>query len=139
MPRRRDRHGRGIRGPLAAPTSPAQLERGRNRQDFFSQCVRNAIAAVLAHDPHALDEIVVGVEEVPYLTSRWSGDRVPLSAGLEATRKQRARVVLYERPIEHRANSPASLQELIHRTFIEQLATLSGRSVDELGWNKDWD
>ena len=138
MPRRRDRHARGIRGPIAGPGSPARLRRDRSRQDCFAQCVRNAIAAVLAHDPLALDDVVVGVEEVPYLSSRWSGDRVPLSAGLEANQHQRARVVLYERPIEHRANSQSALRELVHRTLVEQLATLTGRSIESLGGRDDW-
>lgn len=138
MPRRRDRHGRGIRGPLTAPGSPARLNRAQSRQDFFSQCVRDAIAAVLAHDALALDDVVVGVEEVPYLSSRWSGERVPLSAGVEADQHQRARIVLYERPLEHRAASPAALKELVHRTLVEQLATLTGRSIDDLGGHDYW-
>ncbi|WP_297741868.1 metallopeptidase family protein [uncultured Tessaracoccus sp.] len=138
MPRRRDRHGRGFRGPLTAPGSPARLNRAQSRQDFFSQCVRDAIAAVLAHDALALDDVMVAVEEVPYLNSRWSGERVPLSAGVEADQHQRARVVLYERPLEHRASSPVALKELVHRTLVEQLATLTGRSIDDLGGHANW-
>ena len=138
MPRRRDRHARGFRGPLAGPGSPAHLRWDTSRQDCFAQCVREAIASVMAHDPLALDDVVVGVEDVPYLNSRWSGDRVPLSAGLEANQHQRARVVLYERPIEHRAESRTALRELVHRTLVEQLATLTGRSIESLGGRDDW-
>lgn len=115
------------------------LERRRSRTDFFNECLTDAVTDVLAHDPAALDEIDVGIEEVPYLTSRWSGDRVPLSAALEATKRQRARIVLYERPIEHRASTPAQLRELVHRTLVEQLSTLTGRSIADLGGDTDWD
>lgn len=139
MPRRRDRHGRGIRGPIAAPGSPARLAGRRSRTEFFNQCLGDAIAAVQAKDGAVLDSIVVGFEEVPYLTSRWSGDRVPLSAALEADRRQPARVVLYQRPIEHRSSSPAALRELVHRTLVEQLSTLTGRSLEDLGGDPDWD
>lgn len=97
------------------------------------------MAAVLARTPDALDDIVVGVEEVPYLTSRWSGDRVPLSAALEAGKGQPARIVLYERPLEHRASTPSQLRELVHRTLVEQLSTLTGRSLEELTGRDDWD
>lgn len=92
-----------------------------------------AISSILAVSPTALDDILVGIEEVPHLTSRWSGDRVPLSAALEGTKDAKAQIVLYERPIELRAPTPAELRELVHRTLVEQLSTLTGRSLDELG------
>lgn len=139
MPRRRDRHDRGFRGPIAAPDSPALLQRRQSRPDFFNDCLTDAIGEVLAHDPDALDGILVGVEEVPHLAQRWSGDRVPLSAALEATREQEAQIVLYERPIEHRAASPNGLRRLVHRTLVEQLSTLTGRSIEDLGGDDDWD
>ncbi|NLE96844.1 MAG: metallopeptidase family protein [Propionibacterium sp.] len=138
MPRRRDRHDRGFRGPIAAPDSPVKLRRRTSRTDFFNQCLGDAIRDVLEREPDALDGIVVGVEEVPHLAERWSGDRVPLSAALEASKSQQARIVLYERPIEHRAQTPSDLQRLVHRTLVEQLSTLTGRSVDSLG-GEDWD
>lgn len=139
MPRRRDRHDRGLRGPLAAPGSPVTLRRRASRAEFFADCLSAAVSDVLARNPTVLDDIVVGIEEVPHLNSRWSGDLVPLSAALEATRQQKARIVLYERPIEHRASSPDQLRRLIHRTLVEQLSTLTGRSIEDLGGSDDWD
>ena len=139
MPRRRDRHGRGIRGPLAAPGSPAKLAGRASRGEFFNQCVTDAMAQVLAHDPAALDGVAIGVEEVPHLTSRWSGDRVPLSAALEGTRGGESTVVLYQRPLEHRAAAPQQLRSLVHRTLVEQLSTLTGRSLEDLGLPLDDD
>lgn len=133
MPRRRDRHGRGIRGPLAPPGSPAKLAGRASRNEFFNECVTDAMATLLAHDPSALDEIAVGVEEVPHLTSRWSGDRVPLSAALEGTRGADATIVLYQRPLEHRSATTQQLRRLVHRTLLEQLSTLTGRSLEDLG------
>lgn len=133
MPRRRDRHDRGFRGPIAFPGSPAIIERRRSRPDFFNSCVTEAISKVLESAPTALDNILVGIEEVPHLTSRWSGDRVPLSAALEGTKEAKAQIVLYERPIEHRAQTPPELRELVHRTLVEQLSTLTGKSMEELG------
>lgn len=139
MPRSRDRHDRGLRGPLAAPGSPVTLRQRTSRIAYFNECLSDAIADVLANDAEALQDIVVGIEDVPHLTTRWSGDRVPLSAALEATRTQPAQIVLYERPIEHRASSPSQLKRLVHRTLVEQLSTLTGRSITDLGGDEDWD
>lgn len=124
---------------MARPGSPAALDRRRSRPDFFNSCVTDAIAKVLAASPTVLDDILVGIEEVPHLTSRWSGDRVPLSAALEGTKDAQAQVVLYERPIEHRAQGPADLRQLVHRTLVEQLSTLTGHSLEHLGLEPDDD
>ncbi|WP_231980829.1 hypothetical protein [Tessaracoccus coleopterorum] len=94
MPRRRDRHGRGIRGPLASPNPftkhPVPLARP-SRIAFFNDCVTTAMADIAEVAPDALRDIIVGVEEVPHLNVAWSGDRVPLSAALEAGRVGRRR------------------------------------------------
>jgi len=55
-----------------------------------------------------------------------------LAAAVEATTERAAQVVLYRRPIEHRAASPRGLRILVHRTLVEQLSALTGRSIAEL-------
>ena len=115
------------------------LRQRTSRIAYFNECLTDAIAEVLANDAEALEDIVVGIEDVPHLTTRWSGDRVPLSAALEATKTQPVQIVLYERPIEHRASSPSQLKRLVHRTLVEQLSTLTGRSITDLGGDEDWD
>ena len=142
MPRRRDRHGRGIRGPLAAPNQwtgrPVPLSRP-SRVDFFNDCVTSAMADIAAVAPDALQDVIVGVEDVPHLNVAWSGDRVPLSAALEPSRGRKAQIVIFERPLEHRAVSRSQLRALVHQTIVEQLSALTGRSIDELGGLEDWD
>lgn len=142
MPRSRDRHGRGIRGPLAAPNPlsgrPVPLKRP-SRVDFFNSCVTEAMALIAAAAPDALAGIVVGVEDVPNLNVAWSGERVPLSAALEPTRGRRAQIVIFERPLELRATSRAELRRLVHQTIVEQLSALTGRSIAELGGEDGWD
>lgn len=133
---RRDRHGRGLRGPLALPnplsTSPARPARPATKADFFAEAVGEAVEQVTRHCPEALRGVTFGVEDVPYFDTPWSGDRVPLAAALEPTADRPAQVVVYRRPIEHRAVSRRGLRILVHRTVVEQLAALTGRSVDEL-------
>ncbi|MBK7821626.1 MAG: metallopeptidase family protein [Tessaracoccus sp.] len=142
MPRRRDRHGRGIRGPLAGPNRftgrPVPLSRP-NRVAFFNSCVTAAMADIADAAPDALNGIVVGVEEVPHLNVAWSGDRVPLSAALEPSRGRKAQIVLFQRPLEHRAMSRRDLSDLVHQTIVEQLSALTGRSIEDLGGDPGWD
>ena len=136
MPRRRDRHQRGLRGPLsvdspltatrAAPPRPA------SKAEFFNDAVHAAVEQVARQCPDALVGVTFGVEEVPHLTTAWSGDAVPLAAALEADRERMAQVVLYRRPLEHRAASRRGLRILVYRTVVEQLSALTGRSVDEI-------
>ena len=47
-------------------------------------------------------------------------------------------ILIFERPLEHRASSRSQLRRLVHRTIVEQLSTLTGRSIDEL-MGGDWD
>ena len=135
MPRRRDRHGRGIRGPLAGPNRftgrPVPLSRP-SRVAFFNSCVTAAMADIADAAPDALNGIVVGVEEVPHLNVAWSGDRVPLSAAVEASRGKKAQIVIFERPLEHRSTSRPDLRQLVHRTIVEQLSILTARPISEL-------
>ncbi|MCC2592359.1 metallopeptidase family protein [Tessaracoccus sp. OS52] len=145
MPRSRDRHGRGIRGPLALPhtwsSRPVPLRRP-SRTDYFNECVTSAMAEIASVNPQALTGIVVGVEDVPHFNINWSGDRVPMSAALEPSRDRRAQIVIYERPLEHRADSRAQLRRLVHRTIVEQLSALTGLDIDSLVDREigdDWD
>lgn len=142
---RRDRHARGLRGPLALPNEhgpTARLRRTRSRDDFFTACVAESVARVNRHCPQALDGVVVGVEQVPHLPIAWSGNRVPLAAAVEAGDDHPARVVVYRRPLEHRAASQRGLRILVHRTIVEQLAALTGleqETIDPEGYGLDTD
>lgn len=143
MPRRRDRHGRGLRGPLARrnPITGKTVPLTRaSRVEFFNQCVTSALSQIAAVAPDALSGVVVGVEDVPRLNLGWTGERVPLSAALEPGRSHRAQIVIFERPLEFRAMSRSQLRRLVHRTIVEQLSALTGRGIDELtGGEPDWD
>lgn len=143
MSRRRDRHARGLRGPLARPNrygADPRLGRRRNREAFFTEAVAVSVARIGRHCPEALRSVSIGVEEVPHLPTAWSGNQVPLAAAVEATEDRAARVVVYRRPLEHRAASPQGLRILVHRTIVEQLAALTGLEPDTLdpeGYGKD--
>jgi len=133
---RRDRHGRGLRGPLSLPNSltthRVHPPHPASKADFFTEAVHDAVDRVGLQCPDALVGITFGIEDVPHFDMAWSGDQVPLAAALEGTANQPSQVVVYRRPLEHRAVSRRSLRILVYRTIVEQLAALTGRSVEEI-------
>ncbi len=91
-----------------------------------------AVERVARASPDAVAHVAFGIEEVPTLEPSWSGPQVPLALAVEATADRPAQLVVYRRPLEHRASSRRGLRLLVHRTIVEQLAALTGRSVTEL-------
>ena len=133
---RRERHGRGLRGPLALPNAlgarTALPPRPATRVAFFDDAVGAAVERVARQCPEALAGTSVGVEDVPAFDPAWAHGRVPLASAIEATTTRGAQVVLYRRPLEHRAASRRGLRILVYRTVVEQLSALTGRSVHEI-------
>ncbi|WP_041790278.1 metallopeptidase family protein [Microlunatus phosphovorus] len=132
--RRKDRHQRGLRGPLALPNpygARARPPRPANRAAFFDDSVHAAVDRIAATCPDALLGVTFGIEDVPQLPPSWAGDRVPLAAAVAADAEQLAQVVIYRRPLEHRAASRRGLQILVYRTIVEQLSALTGRPVSD--------
>jgi hypothetical protein len=132
----RDRHGRGLRGPLSLP-NPLTARRAKpphpaSKADFFTEAVHDAVDRIGLQCPDVLVGITFGIEDVPHFDMAWSGDQVPLAAALEGTPDQPGQVVIYRRPLEHRAVSRHGLRILVYRTIVEQLSALTGRSVEEI-------
>ena len=134
--RRRDRHGRGVRGPLALPnpwtTRPARPPRPATPTEAFHEAVHVAVERIARQCPEALVDITFGIEDVPVVPPTWTASQVPLALAVEPAADAAGQVVVYRRPLEHRSNSRRGLQILVYRTVVEQLAALTGRSVSEL-------
>ena len=134
--RRRDRHGRGLRGPLAGPNllvaRPALPPRPSTPGEAFQEAVHAAVDRVARQCPEAVTDVAFGIEDVPTLDPAWSGREVPLALAVEATADRPSQLVVYRRPLEHRASSRRGLRTLVYRTVVEQLSALTGRSVSEL-------
>ena len=141
--KRRERHGRGLRGPLATAnpfTGAAEPVRQQARgAAFFAECVQAAVARGLANCPRAFAGVDIGFEEVPGNLENWWSDRVPLAAAVSPQDGRNAQVVLYRRPLEHRAGTRTELRRLVHRALVEQLSALTGIGLDELDPGADPD
>ncbi len=137
MTDRRDRHGRGIRGPLSLPNpvtgASVQLPGRVRAAEFFIQTITSSVQRLMQTCPDALSGVDIGVEDVPSGTFDWALlDRVPLAAAIDATTARPARIVLFRRPLERRASDRTDLRNLVHVTLIEQLSALTGRSMHDL-------
>lgn len=145
MPKRRDRHGRGIRGPLARPNpltgSTVPIRRRPANAEFFLICLDDAMARVQERCPGAMARVDIGVEDVPSPDASWANHQVPLAVALEPTPEKHGQIVLFRRPLERRAQGRKELRRLVYRTVVEQLAAVTGFTVDDIdpSVREDWD
>ena len=127
--RRRDRHGRGLRGPLLPPHLPAW----RTRAERFDELVVSA-AEVLTRRWPQVGSIQFAVEEVPPSDPAPWEHGVVLGRGFAARPRAElpSRIVVYRRPLASRAPDDAELTELVRRVVVEQVALMLGRSPEEI-------
>ncbi len=126
--RRRDRRGRGIRGPLMPPGAPAR----RTRAERFDDLVLDALARVERSWP-AVSGTELAVEDVPPSDpAPWESGGVPLGRLFPAEAGQPARIVVYRRPVESRAMDVEDLAVLVHEVVVEQVAHLLARTPEEI-------
>jgi hypothetical protein len=129
--RRRDRRGRGLRGPLL----PATLPGARSRADRFDDDVLAAVERVERRWGAALEGVEFGVEDVPpSAPAPWEAGSVPLGRYFpaDAMAGLSHRIVLYRRPIETRVDDPKDLRDLVREVVVEQVAHLLSRNPEEI-------
>jgi predicted Zn-dependent protease with MMP-like domain len=139
--RRRDRHGRGLRGSLVPPDVPLH----RTRAERFDDLVLLAVSQLEPRWEAELSGVEFGVEEIPpSIPDLDDPDLVPLArlepgsalpgeqTGPDAAGSP-ARIVLYRRPLMARADGEEELAELVLDVVVEQFARWLGvdpQSVD---------
>ncbi len=137
--RRRDRRGRGIRGPLAPPSVPLS----RTRAEAFDELVLDAVEHLEPRWGSQLENVQFAVEDVPpaALLSRGRLEPVPLGAWFAATATTPAQVVIYRRPIEARSTGLEEVAELVHDVVVEEIAELFGLDPEAVdpGYGEGWD
>ncbi|WP_083820064.1 metallopeptidase family protein [Actinomyces sp. oral taxon 448] len=126
---RRDRHGRGLRGPLVPPHLPAW----RTRAERFDELVVAAADDLARHCPQ-VGSIQFAVEEVPPSDPAPWEHGVVLGRGFAAQPRAGlpSRIVVYRRPVASRAREDAELAGLVRRVVVEQVALVLGRGPDEI-------
>jgi predicted Zn-dependent protease with MMP-like domain len=124
---RRDRHGRGVRGPLAPTGSPL----ARSRSERFDQLFVDVVERLNRRWRDRLATVEFAVEDVPSMDD-WTRDWVPLARTFAAVGALPTRVVVYRRPVETRATAGRQQQQLVGDVVAEQVAELLGVEPDEV-------
>ena len=132
--RRRDRHGRGQRGPgvVPGPLSPNGVPANRSARETFDQLVLDAVEEIDDRWQRELGLVEFAVEEIPMLPEDWTSSTVPLATLVPATSSSPTRLVLFRRPIELRCDTTEELEALVRTVLVEQVAELLGRSPEEI-------
>ena len=140
---RRDRHGRGMRGPLV----PSALPLRRAPAEVFDSLVMDSVLAIerrLAETAGSrfsdLRHIEFAVDEVPPPSQVYDADivedrGVPLSKlypSQPGTAAAAPRIVIYRRPIELRSEGKLDMELLIRSVLVEQLSLLLNLPPEEL-------
>ncbi|MGW0391882.1 metallopeptidase family protein [Streptomyces sp. NPDC003042] len=127
--RRRDRHGRGMRGPLAPPQVPLSA----SRAELFGDLVRDSVERLERRWPQ-LAEVEFVIADVPGPPggpdSGWNDEAVPLGGLAEARDGRGPRIVVFRRPVEIRAKTRDEKALLVHEIVVEQVAELLGLSPE---------
>jgi len=126
---RRDRRGRGVRGPLAWPPVPAM----QSRAGLFDELVLDAAARLEGRAGKAFADIEFAVEDVPPSDpASWESADIALGRLFPAEASMPPRIVVYRRPVETRAHDRRELAALVNDVVVEQVAALLGVDPHEL-------
>lgn len=127
---RRDRRGRGMRGPavlpLTWPDTSHHPPRPLRRRELFDRIMLDVVTEIDARWSEHLGLLEYAVEDTPQLPDDWDSGRVPLSSLVRGSGTTPTRLVVFRRPLEHRASDRADLEAIILTVVVEQVAELLG-------------
>jgi hypothetical protein len=131
-----------MRGPAFGdgPLAPGGVPAHRTPAERFDLIALRIMRAVVAPWTDRLGDVELAVEEVPVLPAHWSASTVPLASYVEAAgAARRPRLVLFRRPLEHRAETLADLEALLLTVIAEQLSEVLNVPVEEIlpGYDED--
>ncbi|GER23839.1 hypothetical protein NCCP1664_23340 [Zafaria cholistanensis] len=130
--RRRNRHGRGLRGPLMLP----QLPGSRTRYERFEDLVLESAERLEDLWGEKISRIEFMVELVPgkkaLERAAAAGQRVPLGRAVTASPRRAASITVYRRPVEELAGNPVDLPEVVHDVVVELAAELLAMAPEDV-------
>jgi len=134
--RRRDRHGRGLRGVLTPPEVPLH----RSRAERFDDLILQAVARLEPRWEAQLADVEFAVEEIPRANPLGAAPgEVPLSrldagspAAGDGLPARPPRIVVYRRPLAARADAEDELGELVFEVVVEEFARLLGVDPEDV-------
>jgi predicted Zn-dependent protease with MMP-like domain len=122
-----------MRGPELGPGAPGgRVPAHRTGRERFDQVAVDVMSDVESRWEDELAPVELAVEDIPLLPSTWVAPRVPLASLVPATASTPPRLVLFRRPIEHRAETRADLEALVLTVVVEQLADYLGVPAEDV-------
>jgi len=123
-----------MRGPAFgdSPLAPDGVPAWRTPAEQFDHVAWRVMRAVIEPWTERLGEVELAVEEVPVLPAQWSATTVPLASYVEAKGGRRPRLVLFRRPLEHRAENATELEAMLLTVIVEQLAEVLGIPAEDV-------
>jgi hypothetical protein len=116
---------------------PAPLDTGGarllvSRSERFDELALGVIDRLKRRWPSELAIVEFGVEDTPMVPVEWGHDPIPLATVIQPADVEPARIVLFRRPIELRAQGRGELTALLYEVVIEQVAGLLGKEPEEV-------
>ena len=140
---RRDRHGRGVRGPLM----PTKIPRYRRRPELFDAAVLEAYAPIQQQFTVDLESLDIAVDTIPRMRLNMDWDSFPpevvvdgpvplgriIQAGIDIHGyPTRARIVIFRMPIEQRVQGAKERQELLTIVLTQLVAQYLGITPEDI-------
>jgi hypothetical protein len=101
-------------------------------RELFDGLALDVMSDVESRWPEELGQVELAVEDIPVLPHTWVAPRVPLASLVPATSIVPPRLVLFRRPIEHRAETRSDLEALLLTVVVEQLADYLGVPAEDV-------
>jgi hypothetical protein len=114
-----------MRGPGVLPRTLGTPE-GPTDRERFDRLVLDIVSDIDERWSDRLGLLEYAVEDAPQIPDDWHPETVPLSSLVRGARGAPTRLVLFRRPIEHRAPTRAELEALVLTVVVEQVAELLG-------------
>ena len=122
-----------MRGPAYGPDAPrGRVPAHRTERERFDQVAVDVMSDVESRWTEELAQVELAVEDIPVLPRTWVAPRVPLASLVPGTQSTPPRLVLFRRPIEHRAENRADLDALVLTVVVEQLADYLGVPAEDV-------
>lgn len=124
-----------MRGPAALPPSLGGIRSmppRPTRRERFDEIVLAIGTEVERKWTRELGPVEYAVEDTPLLPDDWGVEAAPLSSLLRGNADRPHRLVLFRRPIEHRATGREELEALVLTLIVEHVAELLGIDAEDV-------
>lgn len=118
--------------PTPHRTGLARPPRPVSRRDVFDRIMLDVVSGIDERWSARLGLVEYAVEDTPQLPDDWDSGRVPLSSLVRGSGSTPTRLVVFRRPLEHRATDRADLEAMLLTVVVEQVAELLGIEPSEV-------